>query len=127
MSQDPDHLKPVASAQIVMTHHEGELRRLIPDAFTQTTCRITFARIAAHPRSASSAMTCFALAITDRPVGAIRRPSLRKLSILASGRGFPVAKYSKHFWQVEHIGTHRKIGTTALDFGGCSAVHFKLC
>jgi hydroxyethylthiazole kinase-like uncharacterized protein yjeF len=48
IAQDSDHLKSVASAQIVMTPHEGELRRLIPDAFTQTTCRITLARIAAQ-------------------------------------------------------------------------------
>jgi hydroxyethylthiazole kinase-like uncharacterized protein yjeF len=44
---DADAIKPVASAQIVMTPHEGELRRLIPDAFNQTTCRITLAKIAA--------------------------------------------------------------------------------
>jgi NAD(P)H-hydrate repair Nnr-like enzyme with NAD(P)H-hydrate dehydratase domain len=38
MSQDPDHLKPVASSQIVMTHHEGELRRL---ASSDSQLRIT--------------------------------------------------------------------------------------
>ncbi|WP_458791046.1 NAD(P)H-hydrate dehydratase [Yoonia sp. MH D7] len=32
----------------VMTPHEGELRRFIPKAFTQTTCRMTLAKIAAQ-------------------------------------------------------------------------------
>ncbi len=69
IAQDPDLIKAVSGAQVVMTPHEGELRRLIPAAFTQTTCRITLAQFAAK------AMDCNVLfkgadTIVARPDGA---------------------------------------------------------
>lgn len=40
-------LPALTNARCVMTPHEGELRRLIPDTFEQTTCRVTLAQTAA--------------------------------------------------------------------------------
>jgi hydroxyethylthiazole kinase-like uncharacterized protein yjeF len=48
IGQTPDLIKAVTHAQIVMTPHEGELRRLIPKTFTQTTCRVSLAKTAAR-------------------------------------------------------------------------------
>lgn len=40
-------IDPAAQRQNVMSPHEGELRRFIPAAFEQTTCRVTLATLAA--------------------------------------------------------------------------------
>ena len=48
IAQEPELIKAVSHAQVVMTPHEGELRRLIPDAFDKTSCRVSRARIAAQ-------------------------------------------------------------------------------
>ncbi len=48
IAQEPRQIKTAPHAQIVMTPHEGELRRLIPDAFAHTTCRVSLAQTAAH-------------------------------------------------------------------------------
>jgi hydroxyethylthiazole kinase-like uncharacterized protein yjeF len=45
---DRSHALPfAANPQSVMTPHEGELRRFIPEAFNQTSCRVTLAQCAA--------------------------------------------------------------------------------
>jgi NAD(P)H-hydrate repair Nnr-like enzyme with NAD(P)H-hydrate dehydratase domain len=38
----------VTHSQVIMTPHDGEMRRLIPDAFDQTTCRVSLAQIVAR-------------------------------------------------------------------------------
>lgn len=48
LAQDPHQIKAVPHSQVVMTPHEGELRRLIPDAFDQTTCCASLAVKAAQ-------------------------------------------------------------------------------
>jgi hydroxyethylthiazole kinase-like uncharacterized protein yjeF len=53
IAQEPDLMKSVVSAQVIMTPHEGELRRLIPASFTQTTCRVSLAKIAAKTMNCS--------------------------------------------------------------------------
>lgn len=47
-AQNPELIEKVPNTQIVMTPHEGELRRLIPLAFKKTTCRATLAITAAQ-------------------------------------------------------------------------------
>lgn len=46
-AQDPQLINAGHHDQVVMTPHEGELRRLIPTAFTKTSCRVSLAKIAA--------------------------------------------------------------------------------
>lgn len=41
-------LPAISNAQSVLTPHEGELRRLIPEMFEQTSCRVTLAQGAAN-------------------------------------------------------------------------------
>ncbi|WP_295510115.1 NAD(P)H-hydrate dehydratase [Sulfitobacter sp.] len=41
------NLPPVANPQSVMTPHEGELRRFIPEVFATTSCRVSLAQAAA--------------------------------------------------------------------------------
>jgi hydroxyethylthiazole kinase-like uncharacterized protein yjeF len=48
IAQEPDLIKAVSHAQVIMTPHEGELRRLIPNAFDKTSCRVSLAKIAAR-------------------------------------------------------------------------------
>ena len=48
VAQDPQPISAAMHPQVVMTPHEGELRRLIPKSFTQTTWRITLAQTAAQ-------------------------------------------------------------------------------
>ncbi|EEB86121.1 YjeF C-terminal domain family protein [Roseobacter sp. GAI101] len=48
IAQDPEPIKAVMHPQVVMTPHEGELRRLIPDVFARTTCRVSLAVSAAQ-------------------------------------------------------------------------------
>jgi hydroxyethylthiazole kinase-like uncharacterized protein yjeF len=48
LAREPDLIRSSTQSQVVMTPHEGELRRLIPHAFDQTTCRITLAKTAAQ-------------------------------------------------------------------------------
>ena len=47
IAQNPHLGKAVSRPQVVMTPHEGELRRLIPAAFNKTSCRVSLARTAA--------------------------------------------------------------------------------
>ncbi|WP_339759676.1 NAD(P)H-hydrate dehydratase [uncultured Sulfitobacter sp.] len=47
LSDRSEPLPEVANRQSVMTPHEGELRRFIPEVFTETSCRVTLARRAA--------------------------------------------------------------------------------
>ena len=47
LSEATGGIDPAAHGQNVMTPHEGELRRFIPAAFEQTTCRVTLATLAA--------------------------------------------------------------------------------
>jgi hydroxyethylthiazole kinase-like uncharacterized protein yjeF len=74
------------SAQTVMTPHEGELRRLIPDAFAQTTCRITLARQAAA-RTGATVLFKGADTIVAGPDGqcaAVRSGAFKHASWLAT-------------------------------------------
>ena len=48
VAQEPDLIKAVSHPQVVMTPHEGELRRLIPEAFARTHSRKSLAQIAAQ-------------------------------------------------------------------------------
>ena len=48
VSREADLEGKVVQAQTIMTPHEGELRRLIPDAFDHTSCRVTLAKTAAQ-------------------------------------------------------------------------------
>jgi hydroxyethylthiazole kinase-like uncharacterized protein yjeF len=69
IAQDRDQMKPASNSQVIMTPHEGELRRLIPDAFATTSCRVTLAQIAAK------SMNCIILfkgldTVIARPDGA---------------------------------------------------------
>lgn len=48
LSREPELMQSVTHSQVVMTPHEGELRRLIPAAFDQTTCRVSLAKAAAQ-------------------------------------------------------------------------------
>lgn len=48
IAQDPHQITALSHDRVVMTPHEGELRRLIPDAFTRTKCRVSLTRIAAQ-------------------------------------------------------------------------------
>jgi hydroxyethylthiazole kinase-like uncharacterized protein yjeF len=48
IGQNPDLIKTASHPQVVMTPHAGELQRLIPVAFSQTTCRVALAKTAAH-------------------------------------------------------------------------------
>ncbi|MFT7107535.1 MAG: hydroxyethylthiazole kinase-like uncharacterized protein yjeF [Yoonia sp.] len=48
IAQEPRLINAMSHEQIVMTPHEGELRRLIPEAFIKTRCRVSLAKIAAH-------------------------------------------------------------------------------
>lgn len=46
---DPsNNLPQISNPQTVLTPHEGELRRLIPEAFSETSCRVTLAQRAAN-------------------------------------------------------------------------------
>ena len=47
IAQDPHLIKTGHHHHVVMTPHEGELRRLIPAAFTKTSCRVSLAKFAA--------------------------------------------------------------------------------
>jgi len=51
IAQDPDLINACIHDQVVMTPHEGELRRLIPAAFDKTSCRMSLAKIAADAMS----------------------------------------------------------------------------
>lgn len=46
-------LPPISNPQSVLTPHEGELRRLIPEIFEQTSCRRTLAQAAADKMGCS--------------------------------------------------------------------------
>ena len=48
IARAPDRLGGISLSRSVMTPHEGELRRLIPEAFERTSCRTTLARTAAR-------------------------------------------------------------------------------
>lgn len=48
IAREPRMIDVVTHSQIVMTPHEGELRRLIPEAFNQTSCRVQLSRTAAR-------------------------------------------------------------------------------
>jgi hydroxyethylthiazole kinase-like uncharacterized protein yjeF len=47
ISRDPKQIERLSHPKVVMTPHEGELRRLIPEAFSQTSDRVALVRIAA--------------------------------------------------------------------------------
>lgn len=47
LANSANALPPLSNPHCVMTPHEGELRRYIPDVFAQTSCRVTLAKSAA--------------------------------------------------------------------------------
>jgi NAD(P)H-hydrate repair Nnr-like enzyme with NAD(P)H-hydrate dehydratase domain len=47
MADNSLNLPDITNPQSVMTPHEGELRRYIPDVFAKTSCRVTLAQAAA--------------------------------------------------------------------------------
>lgn len=87
IAQDPTLMKLVSQAQVVMTPHEGELRRLIPDVFAQTTCWGSRAK-----KNAAKAMNCNVL---------FKGPD----TIVACPSGDCVIVYSKPFQHAAWLAT----------------------